>query len=112
MSLIQLNKKIKEEPKYFFQRFENGRCLYPELPRITTEESIKLFPERAEGLRVLLINPPIREWSYPNIHPLGLALISSVIVMDGHKLEILDLNGERQKPILEDEQEEYEKKMV
>ena len=112
MSLIQLGKKTKEEPKYFFQRFENGRCLYPELPRITTEESIKLFPERAEGLRVLLIAPPIRLFSMPNIEPIGQCYIASVALMDGHKVSVLDLNAERKEPIEDKDLDKFNEWML
>ena len=94
--------------KYFFEHFDNGRCI--EKPaRITTDASISQFSERQGGLKVLLINPPIREWSYPNIEPLGLAYIASVIVMDGHKLSVLDLNALRAKPITDSIM--YEKQM-
>src|SRR6266540_7110973 len=54
---------------------------------------------RDEGLNVLMINAPIREWSYPNIMPIGHGYVGSVAVMDGHKLEVLDLNAERRKPV-------------
>ena len=101
--LVSLPSKNKEF-KYFFQRFENGRCIAPHLPRITTEESVKQFKEREEGLRVLLINPSIRSFAYPNIENLGYAYIASSAIVDGHKIKILDLNGERKKPV-EDEQE-------
>lgn len=84
---------------YFFQRFKNGKCIRPDLPKITTDESVRYFTERKDGLKVLLINPPIREWSYPNIVPIGLAYIASVIKMDGHRLRVLDLNVTREKPI-------------
>ena len=84
---------------YFFERFENGKCLYPELPIITTEESEKQFKKRSDGLRVLMINPPIREWSYPNIEPLGQCYIAGSIIIDGHDLDVLDLNCERGKPV-------------
>ena len=70
--------------KYFYQRWENGRCIDLNAPKITTEESVKQFKPRKNGLKVLLINPPIREWSYPNIIPIGHAYIASVAIMDGH----------------------------
>ena len=85
--------------KYFYQRFENGRCTVPDAPKITTEESMCHFKPRKTGLKILLINPPIREWSYPNIIPIGQAYIASVAIMDGHEVDILDLNQERLGPI-------------
>jgi len=94
--------KIKSpscETKYFYQRFESGRCIKPDAPKITTEESAAQFKSRKNGLKVLLINPPIREWSYPNIIPIGQAYIASVALMDGHKVEILDLNQDRLGPV-------------
>jgi radical SAM superfamily enzyme YgiQ (UPF0313 family) len=68
-------------------------------PRITTEASESGSPSRADGLRVLLINPPIREWSYPNIMPIGQGYVGAVAVMDGHDLRVLDLNAERRQPV-------------
>lgn len=44
-------------------------------------------------MRVLLINPPIREWAKPNCFPLGLGYLSSVLLKSGHELEILDINA-------------------
>jgi len=85
---------------YFYQRFDdNGRCITPDLPKITTEESSHQFKTRKTGLKVLLINPPIREWSYPNIIPIGHAYIASVALMDGHEVDVLDLNQERKEPV-------------
>lgn len=46
-------------------------------------------------MKILLINPPIREWSKPNIVPLGLGYIASVLRNDGQQVEILDINGYR-----------------
>jgi hypothetical protein len=50
-------------------------------------------------MKILLINPPIREWARPNILPLGLAYIASVLRDAGHKVEILDINGFRLSPV-------------
>ena len=59
-------------PARFYQRFSpNGQMLNPHWARITTEESARGFEPRDNGLHLLLINAPIREWSYPNIMPLG-----------------------------------------
>ena len=85
--------------EYFYQRFETGHCIDLNAPRITTAESAKQFTQRPEGLKVLLINPPIREWSYPNIIPIGQAYIASVAIMDGHTIEVLDLNQDRRGPV-------------
>jgi len=85
---------------YFYQRFDrNGRCILPNAPKITTAASAEQFNVRENGLKVLLINPPIREWSYPNIIPIGHAYIASVALMDGHDVDILDLNQERRHPV-------------
>lgn len=82
--------------KRFYQRFDgSGRSLGVCWPRITSDKSEELFKSRKKGLRVLLINPPIRERSNPNILPLGLGYIAAVTVMDGHHLEIVDLNSDR-----------------
>lgn len=87
------------EPDYFFQRFANGKNTRPDLPVLTFEESAKDFLRRDEGLRILLINLPIREWSYPNILPLGHAYVASVAIMDGHEVGVLDLNALREGPM-------------
>ncbi len=86
-------------PKFFYERFNNGVCVDPEWPRITTRNSEALFSPRDEGLEVLLINPPIREWSYPNIMPIGQGYVAAVAAMDGHRVDVLDLNAERREPI-------------
>jgi radical SAM superfamily enzyme YgiQ (UPF0313 family) len=88
-------------PERFYQRFRDGQVLDPSWPRLTTEESLKGFPPRPKGLKILFINAPIREWSYPNIMPLGHGYVASVAVMDGHSVRALDLNAERRKPIRE-----------
>lgn len=87
-------------PVYFYQRFNSGgECLNPNWPRITMDETGRGFVPRDKGLRVLLINPPIREWSYPNIMPIGQGYMGAVVVMDGHHLEVLDLNAARLRPV-------------
>lgn len=90
---------MTDMPERFYQRFHNGVALAHDLPRITTEDSLKLFPPRTSGLHVLFINAPIREWSYPNIMPIGHAYVASVATMDGHRVDALDLNAERKEPI-------------
>lgn len=86
-------------PGRFYQRFRDGEILNPDWARITTEESVRDFAPRAGGLKVLLINAPIREWSYPNIMPIGQGYVASVAVMDGHDVAALDLNAERKAPM-------------
>ena len=76
---------VSEQPTYFYQRFgPTGECLNPGWPRITTWESEKAFSPRQMGLRVILINPPIREWSWPNIMPTWQGYVGTVATMDGH----------------------------
>lgn len=93
-------RSASNSPGYLFQRFgPTGECLNPDWPRITTEASESSFEPRKNGLRVLLINTPIREWSYPNIMPIGQGYVGAVAVMDGHHLDVLDLNAERRCPV-------------
>lgn len=87
-------------PERFHNRFDaGGHVLNESWPRITTDASADVFPRRAGGLRVLLINPPIREWSYPNIMPIGQGYVAAVAAMDGHHVDVLDLNAERRSPV-------------
>ncbi len=85
-------------PARFHERFAKHLCQDSEWPRITTRESAAAFSPRDEGLDFLLINAPIREWSYPNIEPIGQGYVASVAVMDGHRVRVLDLNAERREP--------------
>ena len=90
-------------PERFYERFgPKGESLNPGWPKLTTEASAINFEPRDKGLHILLINPPIREWSYPNIMPIGQGYVASVAVMDGHKVDVLDLNAARRKPIKDD----------
>jgi hypothetical protein len=83
-------------PEYFYQRYGAfGEILNLDWPRITTDESALGFEPRDGGLHLLLINPPIREWSYPNIMPIGQGYVAAVAAMDGHDVQTLDLNAER-----------------
>ena len=91
--------QLKPAPERFYQRFKDGEVLDPAWPRLTDEESLRLFPPRPKGLKILFINAPIREWSYPNIMPLGHGYVAAVAIMDGHRVGVLDLNAERRKPI-------------
>lgn len=69
------------------------------VPRITTRKSAEDFAPRDEGLDVLLINTPVREWSYPNVLPIGQGYVAAGAIMDGHRLTRLDLNADRRVPI-------------
>ena len=49
-------------------------------------------------MKILLINPPIREWSKPNVLPLGLGYIAAVVRDQGHEVEVMDINAYRWSP--------------
>ncbi|OHB57275.1 MAG: hypothetical protein A2173_02900 [Planctomycetes bacterium RBG_13_44_8b] len=49
-------------------------------------------------MKILLINPPIREWSRPNVLPLGLGYIAAVLQQTGHEVVIMDINANRWSP--------------
>lgn len=83
----------------FFERFDSKGALKGSFPRITVEEDLSTFPRRDEGLSILLIHLPIREWSFPNIFPIGEGYVAAVAKMDGHEVKVLDLNAERKGPI-------------
>ncbi len=46
-------------------------------------------------MKILLINPPVREWAKPNVFPLGLGYIASVLLADKHEIKVLDINAQR-----------------
>ena len=46
-------------------------------------------------MKILLINPLIREWAKPNVFPLGLGYIASVLKGKGHEVEVMDINAYR-----------------
>src|SRR4030042_890488 len=46
-------------------------------------------------MKILLINPPLREWCKPNGFPLGLGYIASILLQDRHEVEVLDINAYR-----------------
>jgi len=48
-------------------------------------------------MKVLLINPPIRESYPPNCFPLGLAYIAAVLQKAGYDVQVLDINAYRYK---------------
>lgn len=101
--------RLTDMPSRFYERFgPTGEILNPDWSRITSEDSEQLFSRRDEGLHVLLINPPIREWSYPNIMPIGQGYVGAVAAMDGHRVDILDLNAERRQPV-KDQEEKFSK---
>lgn len=105
INLVPMGNTAAGPPSYFYQRFSSaGECLNPGWPRYTTEDTGRAFHPRDKGLHLLLINPPIREWSYPNIMPIGQGYMGSVAVMDGHHLDVLDLNAGRRGPIKDPEE--------
>lgn len=46
-------------------------------------------------MKILLINPPIREWAKPNVFPLGLGYLAASLKKAGHRVEVFDINAER-----------------
>lgn len=101
--------RLTDMPSRFYERFgPTGEIVNPDWSRITSEDTEQLFSRRDEGLHVLLINPPIREWSYPNIMPIGQGYVGAVAAMDGHRVDILDLNAERRQPV-KDQEEDFSK---
>lgn len=46
-------------------------------------------------MKMLLINPPIREWAKPNVFPLGLGYIASALRENGFDVEVMDINVHR-----------------
>ncbi len=46
-------------------------------------------------MRILLVNPPVREWAKSNIPPLGPLILSSILRREGHEIKIMDINGHR-----------------
>lgn len=46
-------------------------------------------------MKVLLINPIVREWAKPNCLPLGLGYIGAILSAAGHEIEVLDINALR-----------------
>jgi radical SAM superfamily enzyme YgiQ (UPF0313 family) len=46
-------------------------------------------------MKILLINPPVREWAKPNCFPLGLGYIAAVLEQEGHEIEVMDINAFR-----------------
>lgn len=49
-------------------------------------------------MKILLINPPIREWSRPNVFPSGLGYIAAVLRNQGHEVDVMDINALRLTP--------------
>jgi anaerobic magnesium-protoporphyrin IX monomethyl ester cyclase len=46
-------------------------------------------------MKILLINPVIREWAKPNCFPSGLGYLAEMLVRSGHDVEIYDMNALR-----------------
>ena len=46
-------------------------------------------------MKILLINPPIRVNAPPFMFPLGLGYVASTLIEDGHRVDVLDINGYR-----------------
>jgi radical SAM superfamily enzyme YgiQ (UPF0313 family) len=46
-------------------------------------------------MKVLLVNPPVREWARPNCFPEGLGILASCLKRAGHEVEGLDINAHR-----------------
>ncbi|HPB69304.1 MAG TPA: cobalamin B12-binding domain-containing protein, partial [Candidatus Omnitrophota bacterium] len=46
-------------------------------------------------MKILLINPPIREWARPNVLPLGLGYLAAVARNAGHEVDVMDINAFR-----------------
>ena len=46
-------------------------------------------------MKILLVNPPIREWAKPNCVPLGLGYIAAVLRQEHHEVEVMDVNAFR-----------------
>jgi radical SAM superfamily enzyme YgiQ (UPF0313 family) len=56
-------------------------------------------------MKILLINPLVREWAKPNVLPLGLGYIASMLRNAGHDVDVMDINAFRW------ESEEVEKRI-
>ena len=46
-------------------------------------------------MKILIINPSIRDWAKPNCVPLGLGYIASTLRVAGHSVDMLDINAYR-----------------
>lgn len=44
-------------------------------------------------MKVTLINPPVREKQYPDQFPIGLAYVASVLLKNGHTVNVIDIRG-------------------
>ena len=51
--------------------------------------------EHQTGMKVLLINPPVRKKMQAQEIPIGLAMIAAIAKQEGHQLAFLDLNAHR-----------------
>lgn len=56
-------------------------------------------------MKILLLNPPIREWARPNCFPTGLGYVAACLRSAGHEVEVMDINAtdalRRDRPELE-----------
>ncbi len=43
-------------------------------------------------MKILLINPVIREWAKPNCFPSGLGYLAEMLIRDGHEVVVYDMN--------------------
>src|SRR5258708_20700707 len=88
LPLLQPGASGSPAPPRFYQRFgDDGHVRETSWSRITAEASERSLEPRRDGLRVLFINAPIREWSYPNILPIGHASVAAVAPMAGHTVD-------------------------
>ena len=46
-------------------------------------------------MKIVLVNPPVREWAKPNCFPLGLGYIASTLRAEGYDVEAWDINAYR-----------------
>ena len=53
-------------------------------------------------MKIILVNPPIREWAKPNCFPEGLGILAACLKNAGHQVEVIDANAHRyEKPEVE-----------
>jgi len=48
-----------------------------------------------DKIKILLINPLVREWAKPNCLPLGLGYVTAALLQENHHVEVLDINAYR-----------------
>ena len=47
-------------------------------------------------MKILLINPLVREWAQSNCFPSGLGYIATVLLQEGHDVVVMDFNADRE----------------